>query len=248
MARSEVVRGYRSMTVGFSGVLGILAAAVQSRPVPSPEAELVETWKGTSGRRPQTMYRLTNRGRQRFAEYINVLEQVVADARLEAQPAANPPRLSGMDNQPYAVFTDNNLGSKPEYLRELCQALRPLEKIWSAAVSIDVTDDPTLVREMALAGCTGVFIGFESLDDSIARWKRRAGCDIGTGVFTTRRMSSFNRSGCRSLSSRKVTSSAIHASSRTPPSGSDDPPPGAAWDPIWQCPTSASARICSGTS
>lgn len=67
------------------------------------------------------------------------------------------------DEQPYAVFTDNNLGSCPEYLRKLCRALRPLEKIWSAAVTIDVTDDPSLVREMALAGCTGVFIGFESL-------------------------------------------------------------------------------------
>lgn len=69
------------------------------------------------------------------------------------------------DGQPYAVFIDNNLGSRPEYLRALCRGLRPLEKIWSAAVSIDVTDDPTLVREMALAGCTGVFVGFESLAD-----------------------------------------------------------------------------------
>ena len=69
------------------------------------------------------------------------------------------------DGQPYAVFTDNNLGSKPEYLRALCVALRPLQKIWSAAVSIDVTDDPGLIRDMALAGCTGVFIGFESLTD-----------------------------------------------------------------------------------
>ena len=69
------------------------------------------------------------------------------------------------DNQPYAVFIDNNLGSRPDYLRALCHALRPLERIWSAAVSIDVTDDPTLVRDMALAGCTGVFVGFESLTD-----------------------------------------------------------------------------------
>ena len=46
------------------------------------------------------------------------------------------------DSQPYGVFTDNNLGSKPDYLIELCRALRPLEKIWSAAVSIDVADDP----------------------------------------------------------------------------------------------------------
>ena len=43
--------------------------------------------------------------------------------------------------QPYGVFTDNNLGSRPDYLRQLCKALRPLEKIWSAAVTIDVTDD-----------------------------------------------------------------------------------------------------------
>ncbi|MBL8222645.1 MAG: B12-binding domain-containing radical SAM protein [Bryobacterales bacterium] len=70
------------------------------------------------------------------------------------------------NGEPYAVFIDNNLGSRPDYLRRLCHALRPLEKIWSAAVSIDVTDDPTLVREMALAGCTGVFVGFESLTDA----------------------------------------------------------------------------------
>ncbi len=69
------------------------------------------------------------------------------------------------DGQPYAVFVDNNLGSRPEYLRALCRALRPLERIWSAAVSIDVTDDHSVIREMALAGCTGVFVGFESLSD-----------------------------------------------------------------------------------
>lgn len=69
------------------------------------------------------------------------------------------------DDQPYAVFTDNNLGSKRDYLKALCRAMRPLERIWSAAVTLDVTDDPSLVREMALAGCTGVFIGFESLSD-----------------------------------------------------------------------------------
>ena len=68
------------------------------------------------------------------------------------------------DAQPYAVFIDNNLGSRPDYLRALCRALAPLEIIWSAALTIDVTDDPTLVRDMALAGCTGVFIGFESLN------------------------------------------------------------------------------------
>jgi radical SAM superfamily enzyme YgiQ (UPF0313 family) len=78
------------------------------------------------------------------------------------------------DDQPYAVFIDNNLGSKPEYLRRLCKALEPLEKIWSAAVTLDVTDDPSLVRDMALAGCTGVFIGFESLaDENLSKAHKR---------------------------------------------------------------------------
>lgn len=78
------------------------------------------------------------------------------------------------DRQPYAVFIDNNLGSRREYLRELCRALVPLEKIWSAAVTLDVTDDPSLVREMALAGCTGVFIGFESLaDENLSNARKR---------------------------------------------------------------------------
>src|ERR1700722_18542909 len=70
------------------------------------------------------------------------------------------------DDQPYAVFIDNNLGSRRDYLHALCAALRPINKIWSAAVTIDVTDDPSLIRHMALAGCTGVFVGFESLSDN----------------------------------------------------------------------------------
>ncbi len=84
-------------------------------------------------------------------------------------------RQFAADGQPYAVFIDNNLGAHPEYPRALCRALRPLERIWSAAVTLDVTDDPSLVREMALAGCTGVFIGFETLkDENLAAARKRS--------------------------------------------------------------------------
>ncbi len=69
------------------------------------------------------------------------------------------------DGQPYVVFTDNNLGSSKRYLHALCKAIEPLDIIWSAAVTIDVTDDPALVLAMARSGCSGVFIGFESLTD-----------------------------------------------------------------------------------
>ncbi len=59
------------------------------------EAGLVEIWKGTTGPRPQTMYRLTATGRQRFADYIGVLEEVVADAQSEKQPKTSQQHLPG---------------------------------------------------------------------------------------------------------------------------------------------------------
>ncbi len=59
------------------------------------DAGLVEIWKGTTGPRPQTMYRLTASGRQRFADYISVLEKVVGDAQTEARPEPEQQDFSG---------------------------------------------------------------------------------------------------------------------------------------------------------
>ena len=94
---------------------------------------------------------------------------------------------------PYGVFIDNNLGSNRGYLRELCRALKPVGKIWSAAVSIDVTEDPALIREMAEAGCNGVFIGIETIDERnladarkktppMADYERRLGMFHDSGI------------------------------------------------------------------
>ena len=44
------------------------------------EAGLVEVWKGVKGRRPQTLVRITDQGRARFRDYLNVLEGVIHDA------------------------------------------------------------------------------------------------------------------------------------------------------------------------
>ena len=58
------------------------------------EAGLVELWKGTRSNRPQTLCRLSDVGARRFAEYITVLEDVVADAvrRAPETPEAVPSR------------------------------------------------------------------------------------------------------------------------------------------------------------
>ena len=52
------------------------------------EAGLVEVWKGSHKNRPQTLCRLTDEGRRRFLDYINVLENVIADALAAAKSVA----------------------------------------------------------------------------------------------------------------------------------------------------------------
>jgi DNA-binding MarR family transcriptional regulator len=55
------------------------------------EAGLVEVWKGMKHKRPQTLCRITPSGKQRFLEYIEALERVIADAA----EAAEVPGISG---------------------------------------------------------------------------------------------------------------------------------------------------------
>ncbi len=59
------------------------------------DACLVEVWKGLTGSRQQTMYRLTKLGRERFAEYISVLERVIEDAQLKQHQAEDRDELTG---------------------------------------------------------------------------------------------------------------------------------------------------------
>src|SRR5688500_389075 len=47
------------------------------------EAGLIEVWKGKSGKRPQTLVRLSPGGRERFLDYISLLEHIVSQT-LEA--------------------------------------------------------------------------------------------------------------------------------------------------------------------
>ena len=56
------------------------------------ESKLVEVWKGFKNNRPQTLVRLTEAGKKRFLEYVQELEQVVADA-MAATGRAAPARL-----------------------------------------------------------------------------------------------------------------------------------------------------------
>lgn len=53
------------------------------------EAGLVAVTKGFEGRRPHTSCELTDEGRSRFADYLEVLEQVLRSARRTAEKSTS---------------------------------------------------------------------------------------------------------------------------------------------------------------
>ena len=62
------------------------------------EADLVSLEKGYDHNRPQTICRLTPRGRARFLEYLGVLEQVVRDAASAAKADERTPDVAALTN------------------------------------------------------------------------------------------------------------------------------------------------------
>jgi radical SAM superfamily enzyme YgiQ (UPF0313 family) len=61
------------------------------------------------------------------------------------------------------MFVDDNLLADPEYARRLFRAMLPLRKRWVGQCSIEIADDPAMLRLARRAGCIGLFIGLETL-------------------------------------------------------------------------------------
>lgn len=60
------------------------------------------------------------------------------------------------------MFVDDNIIADPDYAKELFRALIPLQKRWVSQCSIEIANDPELLRLAHHAGCRGLFIGIET--------------------------------------------------------------------------------------
>lgn len=89
--------------------------------------------------------------------------------RYRQRPVDQVVREFGEIREKHVLIVDDNLiGTKPEHIaraKELFRALiaANLRKQWIAQVTINLADDDELLELAARAGCTGVFIGFESV-------------------------------------------------------------------------------------
>jgi radical SAM superfamily enzyme YgiQ (UPF0313 family) len=63
------------------------------------------------------------------------------------------------------MFVDDNIIADPDYARRLFTAMAPLRKRWVSQCSLSIADDPALLTLARRAGCRGLFIGIETIDD-----------------------------------------------------------------------------------
>jgi radical SAM superfamily enzyme YgiQ (UPF0313 family) len=86
--------------------------------------------------------------RMRYRDVDNVMEEVVALPKRQI------------------FFVDDNLTADKAYAHELMRRLKGSRISWSCQCSIDVASDAALLTEMAEAGCNGMLIGFESVNQA----------------------------------------------------------------------------------
>lgn len=63
------------------------------------------------------------------------------------------------------IFVDDNLCFDRKYSLELLRLIRPLRKKWVCQVTITLADDEELLHAVRRAGCIGVLIGIESINE-----------------------------------------------------------------------------------
>jgi radical SAM superfamily enzyme YgiQ (UPF0313 family) len=82
--------------------------------------------------------------------------------------------IEGADKKTWLFIDDNIIGNQP-YATKLFQALIPLGIKWAGQSTVLLAKNDELLKLAAKSGCLGLFIGFESLNESNLR-------DVGKGI------------------------------------------------------------------
>ena len=67
--------------------------------------------------------------------------------------------------QKMLYFVDDNFVSKFSRTKELCDAMVPLKKKWFSHGTINMANQPELLKKLQKSGCSNLLIGFESLNE-----------------------------------------------------------------------------------
>jgi radical SAM superfamily enzyme YgiQ (UPF0313 family) len=67
-------------------------------------------------------------------------------------------------DSPYLFFVDDNLALNRYLAKEFFREMIPLHRSWAGQGGVSLAEDPGLLRLMKRSGCTGLLIGFESVE------------------------------------------------------------------------------------
>jgi radical SAM superfamily enzyme YgiQ (UPF0313 family) len=73
--------------------------------------------------------------------------------------------VAGLRDRGLIFFVDDNITSNMAQAKEFFRALAPLKLRWVSQASINAAHDEEFLELLALSGCQGVLIGFESLNE-----------------------------------------------------------------------------------
>lgn len=71
-------------------------------------------------------------------------------------------------DRPLTVFLDDNLLGDPQRIKPILHGMKGMGLRWGAQANLRFAEDPELVRLVADAGCSGIFVGIESVTGDLA--------------------------------------------------------------------------------
>ncbi len=104
----------------------------------------------------------TTRGCPRQCDFCSVTQFYGGTYRF--RPVEHVVRDIKATGSKFISFIDDNIAASARYCKELCEALKPLKLIWGSQCNISVAKNRELLRTMSEAGCTGLFLGVESVN------------------------------------------------------------------------------------
>ena len=85
-------------------------------------------------------------------------------------------------------FLDDNITGDKRFAKELFREMIPLKRVWVGQASIQVANDPELMKLAYKSGCRALLIGFESMSDSGINQYRKTLKTIDENILAVKKL------------------------------------------------------------
>jgi radical SAM superfamily enzyme YgiQ (UPF0313 family) len=128
------------------------------------QVPLVDYQEGHNGRIPKAAPVVSGRGCPNRCEFCSA--PGIYGSRVRKVPVEQVLEQVKRSRSQYVAFLDDNLSADRDYALSLFEGLRRLKVKFIGQVTVKFLLDDTLFKEAVAAGLKGVFVGFETIDET----------------------------------------------------------------------------------